>query len=178
MRRSRPNVGYSLTSKDQGEGEEPLLPLRAISAEKGTAGLFDINGSGAFAGPSNYAEPATTLLARAGVVEEEDLNSGTAQWLSDCGLIPEDFDMDFGLLAPEDTVIIRPFGGEDDDILLQELRPRFVVMYEPNLAFIRRLEVRNPYNNPDRELIDISGVQKLQSRLGFAGVSDDLYELL
>lgn len=56
--------------------------------------------------------------------------------------MPEDFETDFGLVAPEDAVIIRPYGGEDDDILLQELRPRFVVMYEPNLAFIRRLEVR------------------------------------
>jgi len=26
---------------------------------------------------------------------------------------------------------------------LHELRPRFVVMYEPNLAFIRRLEVNH-----------------------------------
>jgi hypothetical protein len=56
--------------------------------------------------------------------------------------LPEDFHSEYGLLAPEDAVIIRPYGGEDDDILLQELRPRFVVMYEPNLAFIRRLEVR------------------------------------
>ena len=136
----RPDDEY-LTSKYQHDGEEPLLPSRAISAENGTAGLLNDTGNGAFARPSYYAEPATTLLACAGVVEEEDLNSGMAQWLSDCGLIPEDFDNDFGLLAPEDAVIIRPFGGEDDDILLQELRPRFVVMYEPNLAFIRRLEV-------------------------------------
>lgn len=88
------------------------------------------------------ANPGATLLARAGVVEEEDLDPGMVQWLSDRGLVPEDFDADYGLLTPEDAVIIRPFGGEDDDILLHELRPRFVVMYEPNLAFIRRLEVR------------------------------------
>ena len=80
-------------------------------------------------------------MARAGVIEEEDLDSNMVRWLSERGLMPEDFDTDFGLLPPEDAVIIRPYGGEDDDILLQELRPRFVVMYEPNLAFIRRLEV-------------------------------------
>lgn len=62
------------------------------------------------------------------------------QWMEGEGLL-EDWSSDYGLLAPEDSVIIRPYGGEDDDILLQELRPRFVVMYEPNLAFIRRLEV-------------------------------------
>lgn len=77
------------------------------------------------------------------------------------GLFPEDFDQDYGLLDPGDTVIVRPYGGEDDDILLNELRPRFVVCYEPNLAFIRRLEVsfffvklrvsviRNHRNYPD-----------------------------
>lgn len=62
------------------------------------------------------------------------------RWMEGEGLL-EDWSTDYGLLAPEDSVIIRPYGGEDDDILLQELRPRFVVMYEPNLAFIRRLEV-------------------------------------
>ena len=57
-------------------------------------------------------------------------------------MFAEKFDTpNYGLLPAEDTVIIRPYGGEDDDILLQELRPRFVIMYEPNLPFIRRLEV-------------------------------------
>ena len=117
--------------------------------------MFDVNGNGevhpAIAhGGSGYSimtnfiveiDPSEVLLAGAGVLEEEDLDSSTVQWLSQRGLMPEDFESDYGLLAPEDAVIIRPYGGEDDDILLHELRPRFVVMYEPNLAFIRRLEV-------------------------------------
>lgn len=86
-------------------------------------------------------DAGTTLLAKAGVIEEEDLDMDTRKWMIDAGLVPEDFDRDYGLLTPEDAVIIRPYGGEDDDILLQELRPRFVVLYEPNLPFIRRLEV-------------------------------------
>ena len=108
---------------------------------------------------SNLADPAQLSL-RAGVVEEEDLDVLSASQdleassrnappldpqilarLTEVGLTPEDFDADYGLLVPEDVVIVRPYGGEDDDILLQELRPRFVVMYEPNLPFIRRLEV-------------------------------------
>ncbi|WVQ62983.1 uncharacterized protein L199_001132 [Kwoniella botswanensis] len=102
-------------------------------------------------------DPSLALLARSGVVEEQDLDPTTSSLTFsytsstsnrfpdssgyDFGLMPENFEDEYGLLAPEDTVIIRPYGGEDDDILLQELRPRFVVMYEPNLAFIRRLEV-------------------------------------
>ena len=100
------------------------------------------------AGPSRprqaelpISEASSTLRAHVGVVEEEELDAASMKWLRDRGLMPEDFETDYGLLAPEDTVIVRPYGGEDDDILLQELRPRFVVMYEPNLPFIRRLEV-------------------------------------
>lgn len=80
-------------------------------------------------------------MSQAGILEEEELDSGHRAFLAAMGLLPEDFDTDYGLLPAEDTVIIRPYGGEDDDILLQELRPRFVIMYEPNLSFIRRLEV-------------------------------------
>lgn len=94
-------------------------------------------------------------MTEAEIIEEEDLDmlsqaqAGTtplnvnevAAWMEERGIMPEDFDAEYGLLDPGDTVIIRPYGGEDDDILLQELRPRFVVCYEPNLAFIRRLEV-------------------------------------
>ncbi|WWD16753.1 hypothetical protein CI109_101184 [Kwoniella shandongensis] len=122
------------------------------------------------AGPSNgvssstaVSDPSSALLARSGVVEEDDLDPLTSSLYfsgsdsRDTGydgygrLMPENFEDEYGLIAPEDAVIIRPYGGEDDDILLQELRPRFVVMYEPNLAFIRRLEVyRN--SNPGLSL--------------------------
>jgi DNA excision repair protein ERCC-4 len=80
-------------------------------------------------------------------LDEDDLEGGRESatmrrlWLEERGLQEEDWDEAYGLLDPRDTVIVRPYGGEDDDILLNELRPRFVVMYEPNLAFIRRLEV-------------------------------------
>ncbi|KLT38478.1 hypothetical protein CC85DRAFT_281064 [Cutaneotrichosporon oleaginosum] len=90
--------------------------------------------------PPAAASASTSLLASAGVLEEEDLEPRWRDWLDQQGLL-EDWDAEYGLLAPEDSIIIRPYGGEDDDILLQELRPRFVVMYEPNLPFIRRLEV-------------------------------------
>jgi DNA excision repair protein ERCC-4 len=110
---------------------EPHFPALLPSAQRDTV-LPD--------GPA-LTDASTTLLARAGVIEEEDLNSSTRRWMEEAGLMPENFDSTYGLMAPEDAVIIRPYGGEDDDILLQELRPRFVVMYEPNLAFIRRLEV-------------------------------------
>lgn len=88
---------------------------------------------------------------------------------------PEDFDADYGLIAPEDSVIIRPYGGEDDDILLQELRPRFVVMYEPNLAFIRRLEVSFSGLDSLRESsLYLEGIGRRDIEKGFGECGMDL----
>ncbi len=53
-----------------------------------------------------------------------------------------EFDANFGLLQPQQTVIVRPYSDDADDRLLSEIRPRFIVMYEPNQDFIRRIEVR------------------------------------
>ncbi|WVQ73869.1 hypothetical protein IAR50_003450 [Cryptococcus sp. DSM 104548] len=100
-------------------------------------------------------DPASALLTSSGIIDEDNLqplppgtlpqdpsiSSNLSADPSIYGLMPENFEEEYGLIAPEDAVVIRPYGGEDDDILLQELRPRFVVLYEPNLAFIRRLEV-------------------------------------
>lgn len=55
---------------------------------------------------------------------------------------PDGFDAYFGLLEPQDTIVVRPYKGEDEDQILDELRPRFIVMYDPDPAFIRRIEVR------------------------------------
>ncbi|KAI0819608.1 hypothetical protein BC628DRAFT_1401839 [Trametes gibbosa] len=53
----------------------------------------------------------------------------------------EDFDAHYGLLAPPQTVLVRAYADDTDDQVLQEVKPRFIVMYEPNLEFIRRIEV-------------------------------------
>lgn len=40
-----------------------------------------------------------------------------------------------------DQVIIEKFDNISDDSLLQEIMPSFIIMYEPDLAFIRRVEI-------------------------------------
>lgn len=131
---SEPRNGNGMgDAADVDEDGEDLIEVQPLPPQRNTStGLPD---------GQALTDASTTLLARAGVIEEEDLDADTRRWMEEAGLMPEDFNQSYGLLAPEDAVIIRPYGGEDDDIMLQELRPRFVVMYEPNLAFIRRLEV-------------------------------------
>jgi DNA excision repair protein ERCC-4 len=47
----------------------------------------------------------------------------------------------FELYDNENLVLILPYDGDMDDRVLEEIRPRFVIMYEPNPSFIRRVEV-------------------------------------
>lgn len=57
-----------------------------------------------------------------------------------------EFDQHYGLLAPEQTVLVRAFSDDSDDRMLEEIRPKFIVMFEPNMEFIRRIEVYKSSN--------------------------------
>ncbi|KAG9125509.1 hypothetical protein FRC07_007311 [Ceratobasidium sp. 392] len=48
---------------------------------------------------------------------------------------------DYGLLEDEQVVLVRTYGDDGDDQLLAEVRPRYIVMMEPNMDFVRRIEV-------------------------------------
>jgi len=47
----------------------------------------------------------------------------------------------YELYEMRDLTLVHPYDGDDDDNLLEEVRPRYIIMYEPDLAFIRRVEV-------------------------------------
>ncbi|KAL6299457.1 hypothetical protein BKA93DRAFT_819892 [Sparassis latifolia] len=52
-----------------------------------------------------------------------------------------DFDVNYGLVEPQQTVLVRAYSDDSDDQVLSEIKPRFIVMFEPNLEFIRRIEI-------------------------------------
>lgn len=53
-----------------------------------------------------------------------------------------DFRDFYGFIANEELVTVRPYLGDEDDRVLEELRPKYVVLYDPSPAFVRRIEVR------------------------------------
>lgn len=55
---------------------------------------------------------------------------------------PQQFSTNFGLIPLPSIVIIRKYEGETDDQMLAEVGPRFIVMYDPDPAFVRRIEVQ------------------------------------
>ena len=53
----------------------------------------------------------------------------------------DDMEDYFELYEMNDLVVVHPYDGDMDEHVLEEVRPRYVIMYEPDAAFIRRIEV-------------------------------------
>ncbi|SCW04039.1 LAFE_0H04566g1_1 [Lachancea fermentati] len=48
---------------------------------------------------------------------------------------------DYQYVEREDQIIVEKFYNKSNDLLLQEIMPQYIIMYEPHLSFIRRVEV-------------------------------------
>jgi len=55
-----------------------------------------------------------------------------------------EFDTHYGLLTPEQTVVVRAYSDDSDDQVLAEIQPKYIVMFEPNQDFVRRIEASFP----------------------------------
>ena len=80
--------------------------------------------------------------------------------------LESDFDSNYGLLKPEETVLIRAYSDDTDDRMLTEIKPKFIVMFEPDMDFVRRVEVSLPYLFVEKTVGDSQrygyiGLQKL-----------------
>lgn len=53
----------------------------------------------------------------------------------------DDMDDYYQLYDTSDLVIVHPYDGDMDEHILEEAKPRYIIMYEPDAAFIRRVEV-------------------------------------
>lgn len=51
-----------------------------------------------------------------------------------------EFSDSYGLLTPEETVLVRAYSDDTDDRMLDEIKPKFIVMFEPDMDFVRRIE--------------------------------------
>ncbi|KAL2121973.1 hypothetical protein VTJ04DRAFT_2428 [Mycothermus thermophilus] len=91
-----------------------------------------------FEKPGEVAE----LMAEVQITEEE------AQQKEDVVADPlEDMDDYFQLYDMQDLVVIHAYEGDLDEHVLEEVKPKFIIMYEPDAAFIRRVEVYRSSHN-------------------------------
>ncbi|KAK0387945.1 hypothetical protein NLU13_4189 [Sarocladium strictum] len=91
-----------------------------------------------FEKPSEVAD----LMAEVQITEEEakQKDEVIADPLDDM----EDY---FQLYEMQDLVVIHAYEGDEDEHILEELKPRYIIMYEPDAAFIRRVEVYRSSHN-------------------------------
>ncbi|KAH7336107.1 hypothetical protein BKA65DRAFT_27976 [Rhexocercosporidium sp. MPI-PUGE-AT-0058] len=56
----------------------------------------------------------------------------------------EDF---YQLYDTQDLVVIHAYDGDMDEHVLEEVKPRYIIMYEPDTSFVRRVEVYRSSHN-------------------------------
>ena len=122
------NVSAQLRSK------APVNKRRRIRGG-GAPGFGQRNG--AVNGTENKADQVAGLLAeiQPTTIEALQKEEVLVDDLRDTG---EDF---FEVYNPEDQIVVHPYDGDQDDQLLEETRPKYIIMYSPSADFIRRVEV-------------------------------------
>ncbi|KAG8840320.1 hypothetical protein FRB91_006310, partial [Serendipita sp. 411] len=97
--------------------------------------------SGAMGGEGVIKEEAEELATFLDGVESTAIDMPDLGLLTQMALEADDFDEHYGLVQPEHSVVVRSYSDDTDDRVLSEIKPRFIIMYEPKLDFVRRIEV-------------------------------------
>lgn len=91
-----------------------------------------------FEKPNEVAE----LMAEVQITEEE------AKQNPDITYDPlEDMEDFYQMFEMRDLVVIHAYDGDQDEHVLEEVKPRYIIMYEPEASFIRRVEVYRSSHN-------------------------------
>lgn len=132
----------------QSRGRAPANKRRRVrggGAVGGGAGVGRLdNGSIAqyFEKPSEVAD----LVAEMQITEEE------AKQKEDIIADPlDDMDDYYQMYEMKDLVVIHAYDGDQDEHILEEVKPKYIIMYEPDASFIRRVEVYRSSHN-DRNI--------------------------
>ncbi|OTB03966.1 hypothetical protein M426DRAFT_321261 [Hypoxylon sp. CI-4A] len=92
-----------------------------------------------FEKPSEVAE----LMDEVHITAEEEANQ-KADIVADPLEDMEDY---FELYEMQDLIVVHAYEGDQDEHILEEVKPRYIIMYEPDAAFIRRVEVYRSSHN-------------------------------
>jgi DNA excision repair protein ERCC-4 len=113
-----------------------------------------VRGGGATGSTPTRAVNGSIQLAEDKPLQVESLISdiqateNEAQQKEEIGVDPlENMEDYYELYEMNDLVVVHAYDGDQDDHVLEEIKPRYVVLYEPDAAFIRRLEVYRSSHN-------------------------------
>ncbi|KAH8662266.1 DNA repair protein rad16 [Xylariales sp. PMI_506] len=82
------------------------------------------------------------LMAEVQITEEEAKQK--AEMIAD----PlDDMDEFYELFDMQDLIVVHAYEGDQDEHVLEEVKPKYIIMYEPDASFIRRVEVYRSSHN-------------------------------
>lgn len=117
-------------------GRGPSNKRRRIRGGSAMASATTRTASGSIHIAGDKESHVASLLAELAPTEAEALEKG------EIGVDPLDNMEDYyDLYEMKDIVLVHPYDGDLDEHVLEEVKPRYVIMYEPDAAFIRRIEV-------------------------------------
>ncbi|KAI0794969.1 hypothetical protein C8Q75DRAFT_748299 [Abortiporus biennis] len=143
-------LGEALKKKDREKQARAASRRRTRGGGPPNAGASRDNppSAGVPSGPTDGKGPAddSDTIAEFLATQDGDLfltsvNGGLSQID-----FASDFDAFYGLLPAEQTVLIRAYSDDTDELMLAEVQPRYIIMFEPNLDFVRRVEVYKKSN--------------------------------
>lgn len=98
---------------------------------------FGRNASGAVSKLEEKESQVNNLLADLRPTDAENLQKDDVI-IDDLADATDDF---FELYEPQDQIVVHAYSGDADDLLLEEVKPKYIIMLSPNTEFIRRVEV-------------------------------------
>ncbi|KAI9887918.1 MAG: hypothetical protein M1823_000307 [Watsoniomyces obsoletus] len=119
-------------------GKGPPNKRRRI---RGASGSASVTSTRSATGSIMMAEDATVQVAAllADIQPTEVEQQTTHEIIIDDPL--QDMEEYFEMFSMNDVIVIHPYEGDMDEHVLEEIKPRYIIMYEPDSAFIRRVEV-------------------------------------
>lgn len=84
------------------------------------------------------------LIAEVQITEEEAKQKDDTVFMFDPLDDMEDY---YQMFDMQDLVVIHAYDGDQDEHVLEEVKPRYIIMYEPDASFIRRVEVYRSSHN-------------------------------
>lgn len=121
---------------DRTRGSMPSNKRRRIRGGGSLASMPSRNAGGAIRIAGDKESHLASLLEDLAPTEAE------AAQKAEIGADPlENMDDYFELYDMQDLIVIHPYDGDMDEHILSEVKPRYIIMYEPDAAFIRRVEV-------------------------------------
>ncbi|RYP68298.1 hypothetical protein DL770_008461 [Monosporascus sp. CRB-9-2] len=150
-------ISTALFSENQKALEGAVDPRLAHGNYKGRAPANkrrrQRGGGNTAAGPSRAANGSVAQYFEkpgevAELMEEVQITEEEANQKADMIADPlEDMDDYFELYEMQDLVVVHPYEGDQDEHILEEVKPRYIIMYEPDASFIRRVEVYRSSHN-------------------------------